>query len=64
MLYSDTYHDRYIILDNKKVYHLGASINHLGSKTFSINTISDESIVQLLVENVKEIGENYGKSGY
>lgn len=52
VVYSDTYHDRYIILDNKKVYHLGASINHLGSKTFSINTISDERIIKLLVDNV------------
>mgnify|MGYP003292403871 CR=1 FL=1 len=37
--YDDTYHDRYIIIDNKKVYHLGASINHAGSKTFSINIL-------------------------
>ena len=41
VIYDNTYHDRYIIIDNKIVYHLGTSINHAGSKTFSINILTD-----------------------
>ena len=37
IIYNNTFHDRYIILDNQIVYHLGAYINHAGNKTFSIN---------------------------
>ena len=42
MIYDNTFHDRYIILDNSTVYHLGTSINHAGSKAFSINILTDE----------------------
>lgn len=52
VIYNDTFHDRYIIIDDCKVFHLGASINHGGSKTFSINLLSDESIIKLLVKKV------------
>ena len=37
IVYDDTFHDRYFILDNTIFYHCGASINHAGEKTFSIN---------------------------
>ena len=50
--YDDTFHDRYIILDRNKVYHLGASINHAGSKTFSINILEDEIVKELLINNI------------
>ena len=48
--YNDTFHDRYIILDKRKIYHLGASINHAGSKTFSINILEDEMVKELLIK--------------
>ena len=53
LIYNDTFHDRYIIIDNKKIYHLGASINHAGNKTFSINILEDEMIKELLINEVK-----------
>ncbi len=53
IIYDDTYHDRYLIIDKSVVYHLGASINHGGSKTFSINTISDKSLVDVLLGHIK-----------
>ena len=37
--YDNTFHDRYFILDDKIVYHCGASINRIGYKTFSITKI-------------------------
>ena len=52
--YDNTFHDRYLIIDKKAVYHLGASINHAGSKTFSVNKIEEEDIIKLLVNKVNE----------
>ena len=51
--YDDTFHDRYIIIDKTTIYHLGASINHAGSKTFSINILEDEIVKKSLFECVK-----------
>ena len=39
ILYTNTFHDRYFILDNNQVYHCGTSINRIGYKTFSITLI-------------------------
>jgi len=50
--YNDTYHDRYIIIDRTTIYHLGASINHVGSKTFSINILEDDIVKDLLINSV------------
>ncbi len=48
--FNDTFHDRYIILDKDKVYHCGTSINHAGSKTFSINLLEDEDVKNGLIK--------------
>ena len=47
--YTDKVHDRYIIIDNKKLYHLGASIKDLGKKIFSISESPNELIDELLI---------------
>lgn len=52
VIYDNTYHDRYFILDKNKVYHCGASINRIGYKTFSITLISDDIVNQKLLENI------------
>ena len=57
IIYDNTFHDRYIILDNKDVYHCGASINHAGSKTFSINKIEDEFVIKLLIDKIGGVYE-------
>ena len=55
IIYDDTFHDRYFILDNNKVYHCGTSLNRIGHKTFSINLIEDDDVCRLLIERVKRI---------
>ncbi len=55
VIYNNTYHDRYFIIDNKYLYHCGASINRIGYKTFSITLVSDEEICQLLINKVNTI---------
>ena len=44
-------HDRYIIVDRTKLYHLGHSIKDLGKKIFSISE-SDSAIIQDLINNI------------
>ena len=56
VIYDDTFHDRYFILDNKTVYHCGASINGIGKKTFSINKIEDDIIKETLLKTFANIG--------
>ena len=48
--YTDKAHDRYIIIDNKKLYHLGASIKDLGKKIFSINELDNSNVDYLLMK--------------
>ena len=49
------FHDRFIILDNKELYHCGASFKDLGKKCFSINRIEDKSILMELLNHTKTI---------
>ena len=55
IIYNNTFHDRYIILDSSTVYHLGTSINHAGSKTFSTNILTDEFIISSLLAKIKSL---------
>ena len=42
------FHDRFI--DNKEMYHLGASIKDLGKKCFGINKIEDMEIIEKIID--------------
>ena len=53
--YDNTFHDRYFILDNKKIYHCGASINRIGYKTFSITLMQDNEVCGLLMNKISKI---------
>lgn len=43
---TNKFHDRFIIIDNEEMYHLGASIKDLGKKCFGINKIEDVEIME------------------
>jgi len=55
VIYNDTFHDRYFILDKSKVYHSGTSLNRIGTKTFSINKIEDSLVINNLINNVYKL---------
>ena len=55
VIYNNTFHDRYFIIDEKILYHCGTSINRIGYKTFSINLISDKEVIKSLIKEVKKI---------
>ncbi len=46
---TNKFHDRFIIIDNKEMYHLGASIKDLGKKCFGINRIEDVNIINKII---------------
>ena len=43
---SNKFHDRFIIIDNSQMYHLGASIKDLGKKCFAISKIEDMEYIE------------------
>ena len=49
---NDSYHDRFIIIDRKKVYHCGASFKDLGKKCFAINNIENKKEIEKLISEV------------
>ncbi len=49
--YTTNVHDRYIITDQNKIYHLGHSIKDLGKKIFSISE-SDSNLISKLLSNI------------
>lgn len=47
---SQYFHDRFIIVDDMQVWHLGPSLNRLGKKPMMISLIQDEEIRKKVVE--------------
>ena len=41
LAYTNKFHDRFIVIDNKELYHIGASLKDLGKKCFAISKIED-----------------------
>ena len=50
---SRDFHDRFMILDNTTVYHIGASIKDAGKKCFAISKIEDERIIEDLLNRTE-----------
>jgi len=46
---TNKFHDRFIVIDNKEMYHLGVSIKDLVKKCFGINKIEDLSIIEKVI---------------
>lgn len=47
------FHDRFIIIDEKILYHCGASFKDLGKKCFAISKITNDKWLEDLLENIK-----------
>ena len=47
---TNKFHDRFIIIDNKEMYHCGASLKDLGKKCFAINKMEDISLLEKLTK--------------
>jgi len=47
------FHDRFLIVDDAEVYHIGASIKDAGKKSFGITKIEDNDLIQSLINKVR-----------
>ena len=43
---TNKFHDRFIVIDNKDLYHIGASLKDLGKKCFAISKIEDDEYIK------------------
>ena len=55
VVFDNSFHDRYFLIDERLVYHCGTSINRIGYKTFSINLISDEEVCNSLCYKINNM---------
>lgn len=46
LAYTNKFHDRFIVIDNKELYHVGASLKDLGKKCFAISKIEDKEYLK------------------
>ena len=53
--YTNIFHDRFIIIDKKELYHLGASLKDLGKKVFGITKIEDKNILDGLLNKLNNM---------
>ena len=53
LIITKSFHDRFIVIDNKELYHCGASFKDLGRKCFGINKIDNDNVLKELLNNIK-----------
>ena len=52
---TQVFHDRFIILDGKTAYHIGASIKDAGKRCFGISLLDDPGVVAVLLNRLKTV---------
>ncbi len=50
--FSDKMHDRFLLIDNTELYHIGASIKDMGKKCFAFSLINDKIIITNSLKNL------------
>ena len=53
LIHNDSYHDRFIIIDNKTLYHSGSSFKDLGTKCFCISKIENQELIKDMLSSIK-----------
>ena len=51
-----TSHDRFVIIDDAELYHIGASLKDLGKKWFAFSRIEDEVVLGEIQKNLAGVG--------
>jgi len=50
VIYTEKMHDRFLIIDNQTLYHIGASLKDLGKKCFAFNLLDSSFIPDILAK--------------
>lgn len=45
---TNRFHDRFMVIDDKELYHIGASLKDLGKKCFAISKVENQEMIDLL----------------
>ena len=53
LIENDSFHDRFIIIDEESLYHCGSSFKDLGTKCFAFNRIDNKELVNSLLSSIK-----------
>lgn len=51
--YTKAFHDRFLILDEKIAYHIGASLKDAGKKCFAVSLLQDAGVVQDILQRLE-----------
>ncbi|MCC8162528.1 MAG: ORF6N domain-containing protein [Lachnospiraceae bacterium] len=51
--YTKVFHDRFLILDGKTAYHIGASLKDAGKKCFAINLLQDDGVIRDILQRLQ-----------
>lgn len=51
---TSAFHDRFLILDREKVYHVGASLKDAGKKCFAVSLLDDDKILKAILHRLKD----------
>jgi len=52
VVYTKNFHDRFLIIDNMTVYHIGAPIKDAGKKCFAISLMEDRDLAQNIINRL------------
>ena len=55
LIINNTFHDRFIIIDKKILYHSGASFKDLGKKCFEITKIVEEELLSKILKMLSQL---------
>ena len=54
IIYCDTFHDRFLIIDDNECYVLGTSLNYMGNKTFGVNKVEDQMVIKGILKRIED----------
>lgn len=52
-----SFHDRFLVLDDRMGYHMGASLKDAGKKCFAINRIEDQRVITDLLQRAEQTSQ-------
>ena len=50
--YTGVFHDRFLIIDDEKAYHIGASLKDAGKKCFAISLLNDSGVIYDILQRL------------
>lgn len=53
--YTNEFHDRFLVIDGKMVYHIGASLKDAGKKSFAINIVNDSKVATEFLHRISAL---------